>query len=512
MEQLTTFIRAGFGCIQVTTAEEDRAVATITNIAKKELANSKRPQGYDLWSWTVTKGMRDEQGNMVKLMVKKPQPDGTFREELEPDKMEKTKEPTTALQAIMTGNIGPRSIIIMKDFHMFLKQPNPMIIRLLKEVIVFGRQTKRHIIIVGCQLNMQPELEKEIQTLDLPLPSREELKEVAQSIAKSAKKELNGDSDGVLTALSGLTTNEAADAISYSIMATKTIDVGVISKIKTDTVRRNGVVEIVDANVSLDDIGGLERYKKHLVSISGTFSKEARDYGLPQPQSILAVGNPGTGKSLSSMACKTVFNVPLVRLEAGRLFGSLVGESERNWRTAFTTAKALGPCILWIDEAEGLFSGMKSSGQCDGGTTNRVVKALLQDMQMNSDGVFFVFTSNDIDGFPDPLIDRCDVWAFDLPNEVERKSIWSIHITKRKRKPENFDTAKLANITDGFSGRQIEQVWTKAMTAAFNDGRREPVTEDAELILKGFIPTSVTMKSQIERRRERLKNRAQCAS
>ncbi|HEU0069615.1 MAG TPA: hypothetical protein VFQ26_10235, partial [Nitrospiraceae bacterium] len=140
------------------------------------------------------------------------------------------------------------------------------------------------------------------------------------------------------------------------------------------------------------------------------------------------------------------------------------------------------------------------------------VKTVLQDMQMNSEGVFFIFTSNDIDGFPDPLIDRCDVWAFDLPTLDERKSIWSIHITKRKRNPKDFDTDKLSASTDGFSGRQIEQVWVKALTAAFNDGRREPKTEDAELVLKQVIPTSVTMKSQIERRRERLKNRAQCAS
>lgn len=509
IKELSTLIKAGYGCIQVITAEEDRAVHAITNIARKELAHStKRPNGYNIWSWAVTKGLRDSSGNMV--VVEATQPDGSKRPT--PDNMVKSKDPVIALDYFMTGNVEKFSIVILKDFHLYLKQANPMLLRLLKEAIAYGRRTNRHLVIVGCQLHMQPELEKEIHSIEMPLPDRTELTKVASGIVKSAGIEMNGDAEAVVEAMAGLTTNEAGDAASFSISKCKKLDPEIIGKIKTDTIRRNGIVEIVDANVSLDDIGGLQRYKNHLKSIAGTFTKEAKDYGLPQPQSIICVGNPGTGKSMSSMACKTIFNLPLVRLEAGRLFGSYVGESEKNWRAAFATAKAISPVILWIDEAEGLFSGMKSSGQCDGGTTGRVVKAMLQDMQMNSEGVFFVFTSNDIDGFPDPLIDRCDVWAFDLPTADERESIWSIHIKKRGRKPKNYDVKALSEKTDGFSGRQIEQAWIKALTVAYNDGRREPVTEDVDKILELFIPTSVTMKTQIERRRERLKNRAQSAS
>jgi AAA+ superfamily predicted ATPase len=513
MQQLITFIKAGYSCIQLVTAEEERAVAAIDNIAHKDLATKKKPEGYDLWSWSVTKGLMDNTGKMVIFNVQKQNPNnGKIEMVPEPDNLGKTKDPVTLLSILPISNVSTRSIIILKDFHMYLKAANPMLIRLLKDTIIWGRQTNRHLIIVGCQLNMQPELEKEIQSIDFPLPSRHELEKVVEGIARSAKQELNGDKEEVIDAMVGLTTNEAADAVSYSVASCKKINPKIIAKIKTDTIRRNGIVELVDTDVALHDIGGLEKYKQHLVSISGTFTKEAREWGLPQPQSIIAVGNPGTGKSMSSMACKTVFNLPLVRVEAGRLFAGLVGESEKNWRTAFSTAKAISPCILWMDEAEGLFRGMESSGQCDGGTTGRVVKAVLQDMQMNSDGVFFIFTSNDIDGFPDPLIDRCDVWAFDLPNKTERESIWSIHIHKRKRKASDYNISKLADKTEGFSGRQIEQAWIKAMTVAYNDKRREPTTEDAEDILKLFIPTSVTMSHQIEKRRARLKNRAQSAS
>jgi SpoVK/Ycf46/Vps4 family AAA+-type ATPase len=206
-----------------------------------------------------------------------------------------------------------------------------------------------------------------------------------------------------------------------------------------------------------------------------------------------------------------VFGLPLLKLEAGRIFGSLVGESERNWRTAFATAKAVAPCVLWIDEVDGLFSGAESSGKTDGGTTMRVIKAVLQDMQFNGQDIFFVFTANDIDNLPDPLIDRLDVWSVDLPTKSEREAIWKIHIEKYGRKARAFDLDELADETDGFSGRQIEQVWLKALTLAFN-AKREPTNADALKVVKTFVPTSVTMATAIEKRRKRLANRAMSAS
>lgn len=494
MQELKTYIKASYACIQIVTAEEDRAIVAI-NKTRSELHNRTRNTGYEIWNWTVTSGLRNEYGKLVTG-----------------DREEKilTKEPITMLQNLSA--VPERSLVILKDFHMYLKVPNPMLIRLLKEAIALGRKTNRHLIIIGCQVNMQPELEKEIQVLELPMPTRDDLKEVVQSIAKSAKIEMNGETEAVLSSLVGLTTTEASDAISYSIIKSKKMDPAIISRVKSDTIRRNGIVEVVDTEVSLDDIGGLASFKKHLISIAGLFTHEAREYGLAQPAPILAVGNAGTGKSMSAMAAKTTFGLPSLRLEAGRLFAGIVGESERNWRTAFATAKAIAPVILWIDEAEGLFVGMKSSGQCDSGVTSRVIKCILQDMQMNSEGVFFIFTANDIDGFPDTLIDRSKVWAFDLPTKEERKSIWSIHIKKRKRKPKDYDVPMLAEKTDGFSGRQIEQALIEAMTMAYNDKRREPTMTDVIEVLTQFVPTSITMKAQIERRRERLKNRAQNAS
>jgi SpoVK/Ycf46/Vps4 family AAA+-type ATPase len=264
--------------------------------------------------------------------------------------------------------------------------------------------------------------------------------------------------------------------------------------------------------VRIEHIGGLELLKEDLVSKRNLFTRAAVEYGLGTPRGYITVGQPGTGKSLTAKATGSVFNLPLLRLEAGKLFASHVGESEANWRTAFATAKAVAPCILWIDEAEGLFVGGKSSGSTDGGTTSRVIKAILQDMQFNGEGIFFMFTANDIDGIPDPLIDRCDVWSVDLPNLSEREAIWQIHIIKKKRNPKKFNIPELARLTDGYSGRQIEAAWEKAMTAAFNDEAREPEQSDITDALKRFVPTSVTMADAIEKRRKRLSGRAMPAS
>jgi SpoVK/Ycf46/Vps4 family AAA+-type ATPase len=263
----------------------------------------------------------------------------------------------------------------------------------------------------------------------------------------------------------------------------------------------------------------LDLLKADLFSKRNCFTKAAKEYGLPSPRPLLCVGQAGSGKSLTATSAGTVFGVPLLRLEAGQLFGSLVGESEKNWRTAFSTAKAISPAVVWVDEVDGLFSGAESSGKTDGGTTNRVIKAILQDLQFNSDGLFFVFTANDIDNLPDPLIDRCDVWSVELPNLEEREAIWKIHIAKKRtaesniqRKPSKYSCDVFAEKTDGFSGRQIEQAWIKAMTTAFNTKGREASDKDVLEVLKDFVPTSITMKDAIERRRARLKGCAKPAS
>lgn len=480
---------AGYAGVFLVSYEEKRVEAELLEVASAI--------GYHVYIWTITDSI------VGPLGTDKPQ---VFKNGDEP------YGPVEMLDAI--GKVLPaKSIVLAKDYHLFVGEPNPVLVRKMKDCLAEARLQERRLVILGCQFKLCAELEKEFTAIEFALPDRTQLKVVADGIARSAGIALNGHTEELLDAASGLTTIEAEDAFALAAIEAdkKEITPAVVAREKSNCVKKNGLLELVHSTVTLDQIGGLERLKKVLYDNRNSFTKAARDYGLPSPRPLLVCGQPGTGKSLTATAVGNVFSVPLLRLEAGRLFGSLVGETERNWRTAFSTMKAIAPACVHIDEVDGLFAGGHSSGQTDGGTTARTLKAILQDLQFNAEGLLFVFTANDIDCLPDPLIDRCDVWSVDLPNEVEREAIWKIHIAKRKRNPENYDSRKLAQATDGFTGRQIEQAWLKAMTIGFNDSVREPTTEDAISASSQMVPTSVTMRTQIEARRKRLEGRAQPA-
>ncbi len=487
MKEIVNYVKAGYPALFIVSHEERRVEAELQSVAQKT--------AFQLYAWSITTGIVSVSDT--------------------PSAIADSQEPFMMLGAF--DSLPERSILLLRDFHMILADRNPMVYRKMKDSLSIAKSMNRVIVIVGCSLQLPPELEKEISVIEFKLPDREQLREVLSSVAKSASVKLPGDVETLLDASMGLTTIEAENAFALSIVETGELVAGVVAREKANTIKKNGLLEIVDSKVSLSDIGGLENLKQDLLEKRNAFTKAAHDYGLPSPRGALVVGQPGTGKSLTATATRSIFNLPLIRLEAGKLFGSLVGQSEGNWRSAHATAKAVAPCIMWIDEVEGLFCGSKSSGETDSGVTNRVVKAILQDMQFNSEGIYYILTSNDIDGLPDPLIDRMDVWSVDLPNETEREQIWAVHIAKSRggakgRDPKKFDVAELAKRTEGYSGRQIEQIWLKAMNMAFNDKGREPKTADCLKAAERFVATSVTMKEAIEKRRQRLANRAMPAS
>lgn len=502
--KLGNYFNAGYAGTFIQSYEEQRVLSELLGVCKDI--------GFDLYVWTVTDSLIGPMGKKDK--DDKPIPPNTFMSTVDPSQ---PLGPIELLEMMIPKDgklvLPEKSVILAKDFHLFVEDRNPVLIRKVKDALSVGRLTNRRLVVLGCQYKLCAELEKEFTPVEFSLPDREALKLVMLGIAESAGQQLNGATEPLVDASSGMTTTEAEDAAALSVIESEKheLDPKIIAREKSNVVKKSGLLEVVESNIGLDDIGGLENLKRDLFEKRNLFTKAARDYGLVTPRGMLVCGQPGTGKSLTATATGNIFGVPLLRLEAGRLFGSLVGESERNWRTAFSTIRAIAPAVLHIDEVDGLFAGAASSGQTDGGTTARVIKAILQDMQFNSEGIFYIFTANDIDRLPDPLIDRLDVWSVELPNQVEREQIWKIHIAKRKRDPENYSIPTLAKITEGFSGRQIEQAWLKSLTRAFNDGGREPTNDDVTAVASMFVATSITMASQIEARRKRLQNRAQPA-
>ena len=496
LTRITHYIKAGYPCLYLVSHEEQRIERTIAEAAT---ATQRL-----LYAWDIVKGRHDIAEGTVEAI----------------------DDPLDILKSVQT--MPENSLLLLRDFHLFLSPDFAAyahLVRLFKDACIQAKARGITLLILApClpptskgEYALPVDLTKLITPIEFSLPDRDALSIVLRSIADSADLALPEDATPLLSAASGLTTGEAEDAFALSVVETGHITPEVIQREKANTIRKNGILSIVDYPTTLDGVGGLENLKSWLTSNRHLYSEAAAAFGAQPPRGFLACGHPGTGKSLLAKACGMIFGVPLLRLKADNLFGSLVGQSEQNWRTVHATAKAVAPCVLWIDEVDRLFSGSGSS-TTDGGTTDRVIKSIIQDMQDHSEGIFYVFTANDIDKIPDPVIDRVKTWLVDLPHHEERVAIWRIHIAMLRQKqtvpwnPDNFDLQRLAEASEGYSGRQIEEVWCNAVTTAVNDGFRPPTTEDALTALSQSVPTSKTMGAAIQARRERLNGRATPAS
>ncbi|TAL01512.1 MAG: AAA family ATPase, partial [Verrucomicrobia bacterium] len=229
---------------------------------------------------------------------------------------------------------------------------------------------------------------------------------------------------------------EAENAFALSVVQTKTVDPVLVAKEKAQAVKKNGLLELIETKENLDSIGGLEVLKDWLVKRKRAFSKSATEYGLPPLKGLLMIGIAGSGKTLSAKATASVFGIPLLKLDAGKLYGGLVGQSESNLRSVLQTAEAIAPCCLWLDELDKGFSGSKRSGVTDGGTSARVFGTFLSWMQEKTAPVFVVATANDVSQLPPELLRKGrwnELFFIDLPNEKERELIWNIQIAKHGR-------------------------------------------------------------------------------
>ena len=201
-------------------------------------------------------------------------------------------------------------------------------------------------------------------------------------------------------------------------------------------------------------------------------------------------GVAGCGKSLSARALAGAWGAPLLRLDVERIFGGIVGQSEANLRRAIQTAEAVSPCILWIDEVEKGFAGVRGHG--GGGVAARVFGSFLSWLQDKRSPVFVVATANDISGLPPEFLRQGrfdDIYFVGLPGREEREAIFQIHLRKRRRDPSRFDIPALLDSSENFSGAEIEQAVIAGMFRAF-DAEREVQTEDIFTELKDTFPLS----------------------
>jgi SpoVK/Ycf46/Vps4 family AAA+-type ATPase len=408
-------------------------------------------------------------------------------------------------------------ILLLEDFHPDLTDDKPRTIKTLRNIALNNDKSKT--LVLSQPFHQLPmELEKEVHIMDLPYPDFNDLEAIYNKVCKEYKVSTSKrpDSDLIEAAL-GLTIMEAEKAFSLAYIENGELTSSEIPSVireKENVIKKSGYLEYYHPKETMTDVGGLNNLKDWLIKRGRGFDKGAKDFGLTYPRGILLLGIPGTGKSLTAKAVGNLWHFPLLRLDMGKIFGGIVGESEKNIREALNIAEAIAPSILWIDEIEKGMSGISSSGGSDGGTTARVLGTFLTWMQEKTKPVFVVATANDISQLPPELLRKGrvdEIFFVDLPSEKEREEIIKIHIKRKNRKPDDFNVKKLAKESKGFSGAELEEVIKEALFQAY-DKEREVTNEDILEAIGKTFPLSRTMHETIDKMRKWAKSRAVPAS
>jgi SpoVK/Ycf46/Vps4 family AAA+-type ATPase len=409
-------------------------------------------------------------------------------------------------------------IFIFKDLHPFIS--SPAVTRWLRDAIASFKGTDKLILLMSPYLDIPLELEKDVIVLDFPLPDLTELGEVlAQQLEQTRTRRTSIEvREKLLKAALGLTKDEAEKVYRKAFVKAGKLteeEVDVILSEKKQLIRRNGILEYIEEDETLQSVGGLEELKHWLTQRSDAFTERAREYGLPQPKGMLILGVPGCGKSLIAKTTARLWGLPLLRLDMGRVYdGSMVGRSEANLRNALKTAESISPAILFIDELDKAFAGGAGSGDSDGGTSSRIFGSFLTWMQEKTSPVFVMATANRVERLPGEFLRKGrfdEIFFVDLPNPEERQDIFKIHLNKRRPDADRFELGQLAKVSDGFSGAEIEQAIIAAMYEAFAQDR-EFTQLDIIAAIKSTLPLSRTMMEQVTALRDWARQRARPAS
>lgn len=428
------------------------------------------------------------------------------------------------LQGKATGKISPpqswvphRTAVVVMDG---LDLTNPLWARHIKYFLAFAGSNSISLFFLGPDVKVPKELERDLWMIESTLPSRDDLTPLLVAHAKESGIKINGNTEELLDALAGMTYAEAGQAMAMCNARTKRekgqfeLVPAYLEEEKAIMLKKGGILEIMNTDISLDDVGGMEAIKSWFKKRKGAWSKKAREYGLPLPKGVLIFGIQGAGKTHLLKAVAATMGLKLVKLDPGRLFASYVGQSEAMVRSCIQQIEAFGKCILFIDEIDKGFAGMRGSHNGDNGVTRRVIGTFLSWMQDKTSPVMVCATANNLSQLPPELLRRGrwdDVWFADLPTPIERQSIWKARIRYHHRKPEDFDLEALAEATDGWTGAEIEQAFVDAMNEAFYKGT-EPDTKLVLSVIPQSTPLSQLMAEDIEALRSWAQGRARSTS
>jgi hypothetical protein len=423
-------------------------------------------------------------------------------------------DPIAAMEGLKASDEG--GVLLLEDIHPYLAPEHHHVTRWIREMCRLDSKPRRLLILSTPQSGLPVDLQKEVPSIDLPLPGVRELAVIAERVAEEHGVPWDAD-EVLLEAARGLTLMEARLAFAIAAERLRSLNRGAVPLVireKERVIRQSQVLEYYEPDAGMADVGGLTNLKTWLDRRGKAFGAGARDSGLNAPKGALLLGVQGCGKSLTAKAVAASWAFPLLRFDMGKVFGGIVGESEGNMRLALRVAEALAPCVLWIDEIEKGLAGMGSSDRTDGGTTARVVGTFLTWMQEKKAPVFVVATANRIEMLPPELLRKGrfdEIFFIDLPTQAVREEILRIHLEKKGRKPGDFDLSGLAKRAQGFSGAEIEEAISEGMFEAYAEAD-ELATAHIERALEATYPLSRTMGEEIEGLRRWAKARARLAA
>jgi hypothetical protein len=474
--ELSGLFRANIPLVNLVTYEEDRVIQNIESVA----------QGLGIYTW--------DQADLLKVV----------REATTP--MPKTELTSDKLLSFLAEQAPKGSVVVLKDFHHIWKSKPGPVTRKLRNMAPGLRVKNQFLVMITPTRDLPVELKDDVLVVDVPPPRTSDLGKLFDDVtSKMQREELPRREvrEKLISSALGLTTNQARLAYSQVYAQFGRFDDRGIERVtfaKRQVISESGALEFWPAEEGESDVGGLDLLKTWLKKREMAYSEEARQARLPYPRGVALIGIPGTGKSLSAKMTSGLWKLPLLRLDVGAVFGSLLGESEQNIRRAIQLAETVSPCILWVDEMEKEFAGA-GAGASSSGAATRVFGTFLTWMQERKTPVFVIATANDISALPAELMGRFDRTFFlDLPNNVERRQIFLIHLKRAgvafPERSLHVDT--LVERSRGYVGREIERVVREAQFTAFADQNREMEQTDLEAALAETVPLSKSHAEVIE--------------
>jgi ATP-dependent 26S proteasome regulatory subunit len=471
--ELALFLKARYPILYINTIEEDRVEYVIRKNVKTSLNRS-------IYSWDFVDGYTNNPNNQ-----------GFAK-----------RNPLQALELVERLNVETPALFLLKDFNRFLTDLS--VSRKLRNISKVLKLQPKTIIIIGSDLTIPKELQELVTVLEFQLPLEDEIHNEIVRLINSLNIKVELELIENLTqACQGLSLERIRRVLSKIITTYKTIDsnsIDVLLSEKKQIIGQTEILEYCSVNEKMINLGGLNNLKEWLKKRKSAFSIQASNYGLPIPRGLLLIGIQGTGKSLTAKAIANEWQLPLLKLDVGKLFGGIVGESESRLRQIINVSETISPCILWIDEIDKAFTNTESKG--DSGTSNRVLATFINWLSEKTKPVFVISTANNIDLLPLEIIRKGrfdEIFFLDLPKNEERKEIFKIHL--QEFRPDNwksFDYSKLAQLSESFSGAEIRQSIIEGMYHAFYESR-EFTNDDICLALKELIPLANLESTQMKR-------------